>query len=66
MSLQTEQAWNVIEEIIAGRINRAAQALQLTADLGINNQELLIQMNLEREALRLMRDHMTSTKEQSK
>lgn len=66
MSIQTEQAWNVIEEIIAGRINRAAQALQLTADLGINNQELLIQMKLEREALRLMRDHMTATKEQSK
>lgn len=66
MRLETEQAWYVIEEIIAGRINKAAQALQLTTDLGINNQELLSQMKLEREALRLIRDHMTATKEQSK
>jgi len=66
MSLKTEQAWDVIEEIIEGRINKAAKAVQLTTDLGVNNQELLSQMKLEREALRLMRDHMTATKEQSK
>jgi len=56
--MMTQQAWSVIEMIMAGRINRAANALELTADLGVNQEELLSKMKLEREALWAMREHM--------
>lgn len=52
-------AWELIEKIMVGRINKACIALEAAAELEINTDELLSQMIKERDALRVMRETMS-------
>jgi len=55
--MKTKEAWFQIERILARRISKATTALEAVAELEIDTGELLEQIELEREALRVMREH---------